>query len=167
VIAFWSEVASSVVASVAVGLVLRLTRRRTRLSGDTASTARDALTKCEWLFGQVAATSGRLRHPWSYPAGDLHSQLLESQLQDVHDRCRDRQLRGLAIALKGEVRGVFAAAYKPRPEVIVLDVAPSPALIAREQEAQKLAARQLEHAEEGRQAVEKALVRLAKVSKRL
>lgn len=152
-------------ASAVVGLILRLTRRRPRLSGDTASATRDALTKCEWLFSQAAAAGGRLRHPWSYPGGELHSQLLESQLQDVHDRCRDRRLRHALASVRGEVRGVFAAAYKPRPAVIVSDVAPTPAEVAREEQAQKLAARQLEHAEAGRCAVQVALDRLGKVSK--
>lgn len=69
--------------------------------------------------------------------------------------------------MRGEVRGVFASAHQVRPAVVVAGLEPTPAQIAREEQAQKLAARQLEHAKAGRRSVQVALDRLGKVSKRL
>jgi hypothetical protein len=163
----WWQIPTTIATTVVTTILLRFVPWGTaRLSSDTATIARDALTKAQWVFGQSQADGGRLGHPWKLASGEIHCHELESKLTDAHDRIKNEKFRKHVLAVLTEIHNVWAAEAKFFPVVWFEGKQQTPSEIEREKQATATAEIQLRHAQKGEIATKAALAKLGELAAR-
>jgi hypothetical protein len=164
----WWQIPMTVATTVITTILLRFVPwGSARISSDTATIARDALTKAEWIFGQSQAEGGRLGHPWQSVSGEIHCHELESKLTDAHDRIKSQRFRKHILEVRTEIHGIWAAEAKSIPVVWYEGKEPTPSEIEHDRRANSKAEVQLHHAQQGETATKAALSELARLSPRV
>ena len=164
----WWQIPTTIVTTVVTTILLRFVSwGRARISSDTATIARDALTKAEWIFGQSQAEGGRLGHPWKLASGEIHCHELESKLTDAHDRIHSGKFRKHVLEVRTEIHNVWVTEAKFFPVVWFEGKQLTPSELERERQASTKAELQTRHAQKGEIATKAALAELAQLSPRV
>jgi len=138
-----------------------------RASGGAVSAAYQALFHSAHVFRRSSETSGGLSHPWVIGDAKLDYWVLDGQLVEVRDRVASRKFRKHIDVVRSSLHGVWTERAVGRAVVSHERHVVSAAELDHKSKSREKAKLQVAHAQSGAAAVEQALKRLARLSKRV